>query len=1221
MTDDAVLHTSDHCRNCQSLVTHGEWKLVPDELLGAAAAYDEKLRSGSEGTDSHAPFESANPRIAKTLRLLRDVLGEQADAAVGQPPLRPDADASGTIVLFTTGISSSPSKTISPPQPTQPVCPIRFQVISELGRGSYGIVFHAHDTWLKRDVAIKFLKPEFLGESSLRNRFLLESRAAARLNHPSIVRVLEANEDDTAAWQISELVTGSALSAHIERGPIPARVSARIARDLADAVHHAHTSSVLHRDIKPDNVLVDKRPGESLGNASVRLTDFGLARIVDEAMQISRSGTLIGTPRYMAPEQLTGRVSDHGPQTDVYALGVVLYEMLTGQCPFENVTSIPERIAMLQTPVRSVRTSQPDVSRDLTTICQKCLEVKVAHRYPSAADLRNDLQQFLEGRPTTARPLSVQERLWRWSIRNKAVAALISGGILAAMLIFGLILRNNRIFHSQNLQLQTSNDELFAEQKRVRQFVVDTQLLRVKAEAEQIRFQKQAWNAGIRQAYSAWEKYEVAEALRLLESLKTTDPDAESRIEWQLLYQELKEFRQPLLKLDVPIHEVRLIPNSTLAVVAAGDGSLYFVDLETGILSQKIQTGVPSLHALAVSPDGNLVATGGHADPVTDLAYPIIFEVASGREISRLPGQLTTIESLEFSADQKWLACGARYDNLQIINLETQQIVSAPTSRRNLWIARLDKSKRLLAQSTDLSLWKSGPETPSDGEVIEVPSRLTSAVAVPNTDYLLCGLGIGVNLHLVDESLRNVICGFVGGAQTISSISVSNDLSLLAAGLENGDLVCWQFPDLLDDMESKQAISVLGEKSDRLTRYSGASTGFYDIAEFREKVRWHLFDSPVTSVIVTDHRILAASQNGELVSLPRWLPNHGELTLSDTLDSKLDYVESVAWVDDGQTLMTGSASGTIRRIPFDEHLLRPGAAQSPDWHHQALAVISEMVTPANDGKIDPSYPVMALAVSKDSQFMATYRIGKGLSVTTPDDPATVVHWRPVDDTHWRGIVHAMAFSPDAHYIAWTGSDNTLHIRSTHPGDDAIIEVPLEGSGNCLVWSADQSKVFVGGRFEKTIAVCAQTGVQTVLEQSTTRMQAIVFDPQRSTLISGHDDGTLRFRNLLSGESNTLHFHDIDVQAIALSHGGTVGVSADVDANLAVWFAETGERIGILRSMSKRPVNVGWMRPSLMFTENDARFQVVYDTHNHELTVKSWLLKQPVDSDCDTSKNE
>lgn len=1222
MSDDAALQTYDDGENCQPPATGCNSDFVPTELLCAAAAYDERLRGSSEQIESRSPFELSNPEVARTLRLLRDVLGQQPDAMEGQRSSVSEADATDTLGLIIRDISSAPTVTILHAQPTQPVCPSRFRIISELGRGSYGIVYHAHDKWLKRDVAIKFLKPELLGDTSLRRRFLLESRAAARLNHPNIVRVLEANEDETSAWQISELVSGSTLSAHTKLGPISARVAARIVRDLADAVHHAHSCSVLHRDIKPDNVLVDKLPGEALENAVLRLTDFGLARIIDSAMQMSRSGTLVGTPRYMAPEQLTGRISDHGPYTDVYALGVVLFEMLTGESPFKKATSISERIASLHTPVGSVRARQPDVSRDLATICQKCLEFENAHRYQSAADVRDDLQRFLDGRPTLARPLPVYERLWRWSIRNKAVATLVTGSLFAATLVLGLTLRNNRIFHIQNEQLQNSNDELVTEQKRVRQLVKDTESLRAKAEAEQIRFQKQAWAAGIRQAYSAWEKYEVAEAVRLLESLKKTDPDAELRIEWQLLHQELKAFRRPLLNLGVPIHEVRLIPNSTLVVAAAGDGNLYFIDQETGVLLRRIETGVPSLHALAVSPDGILVATGGRTDPVTELACPIVFEVSSGREISRLPGQVTTIESLEFSGDQQWLASGARYENLQIIHLATQQIVLAPTGRRNLWLTRLDKNHRLLAQSTPESLWKSGSEPSLEGEVIPFPVRLINATGVPRTDFLLCALGNGVNLLLVDESLQNVICGFSGGAQTLSSMSVSNDLSLLAAGLENGDLVCWQFPDLLDEIDSEQAISVFGEKSDKLTRYSGTAAGDHDIAVFRESVRWHLFDSPVNSAIVTDSTILAASQNGELVSIPRWMPNTAELTLHDTVDGEHDYVKSVAWANDGQTLMAGLHVGAVRKISLGNPGLRQSVVQSPNLHEALPTSVSETVLPAKDGPREQSYAVTALAVSNDNRLVTTYRLGEELRVSTSDGTTLLFRWRPADDADRDSHVSAMGFSPDGQHFAWTGSDNALHIRSTSISEDPVIDIPLEGNGKCLAWSGEQSIVYVGGRFDKIIAVCAQTGRQTILKNSATRIEALAFDAKRSILISGHDDGTLRFRNLLSGESNTtLHFHDIDVQAIALSHDGTVGISADVDANLAVWFAETGERIGILRSMSKRPIDVGWLRPSLLFTENDARFQVVYDTHNHELTVKSWMLKPPIDMVRETSKNE
>ena len=136
---------------------------------------------------------------------------------------------------------------------------------------------------------------------------------------------------------------------------MPERIAARLLRDLSDAVQHAHSFSVLHRDIKPDNILIDRMPGEPLDSATPRLTDFGLARIMDLAMRMSHSGTLVGTPRYMAPEQLTGSVSQHGPATDIYSLGVLLYELLAGRGPFQSIDSFVHRVATVQNPVPSIR--------------------------------------------------------------------------------------------------------------------------------------------------------------------------------------------------------------------------------------------------------------------------------------------------------------------------------------------------------------------------------------------------------------------------------------------------------------------------------------------------------------------------------------------------------------------------------------------------------------------------------------------------------------------------------------------------------------------------------------------------------------------------------------------------------------------------------------------------------------------------------------------------
>ena len=317
---------------------------LSDEEIAAAAALDDRLRAGTVNPDDQLASPTLATEFADTVRLLRDVLGRHQNEEIvnSETPLTSDDEsllraidsAAQTLPLDGSDPNSETSLQYLPLPAVVEHLPQRFTVQEELGRGSYGIVYRALDEHLKRDIAIKVLRPELMTDDNLRSRFLQESQAAARLNHPCIVRVFEAQESAQVTWQVSELVAGTALSQHLTGQPMPERIAARLLRDLSDAVQHAHSFLVLHRDIKPDNILIDRMPGESLDSATPRLTDFGLARIMDLAMRMSHSGTLVGTPRYMAPEQLTGSVSQHGPATDIYSLGVLLYELLAGVwCP------------------------------------------------------------------------------------------------------------------------------------------------------------------------------------------------------------------------------------------------------------------------------------------------------------------------------------------------------------------------------------------------------------------------------------------------------------------------------------------------------------------------------------------------------------------------------------------------------------------------------------------------------------------------------------------------------------------------------------------------------------------------------------------------------------------------------------------------------------------------------------------------------------------------
>jgi len=338
----------------------------------------------------------------------------------------------------------------------------RFEIIRELGRGGSGIVLLAHDPVLRRDVALKIPRPEGLFTPSLRRRFVREGTAAAQLNHPGIIPVYEAGKAGVICYIASAYCSGPALSQwlHEQAAPVDFRRAAELIAQLADAVSYAHSRGVLHRDIKPANILCDPMPhptregapppGPALtGSGSVengahaidrwvpRLTDFGLARLANADSCQTRNNALLGTPRYMAPEQARCEQDAVGPAADVYALGAVLYEIVAGYPPFGSDSELETLRQVLYDDPPSLRRARTDVPRDLEAIVLKALDKRIERRYATAAGLAEDLRRFLAGETTAARPLSRAGRVLHWCQRRPVVAAL--GSALAASLILGFL--------------------------------------------------------------------------------------------------------------------------------------------------------------------------------------------------------------------------------------------------------------------------------------------------------------------------------------------------------------------------------------------------------------------------------------------------------------------------------------------------------------------------------------------------------------------------------------------------------------------------------------------------------------------------------------------------------------------------------------------------------------------------------------------------------------
>jgi WD40 repeat protein/tetratricopeptide (TPR) repeat protein/tRNA A-37 threonylcarbamoyl transferase component Bud32 len=361
---------------------------------------------------------------------------------------------------------SAPSADGVPRHPA-PILP-GYDVLAELGRGGMGVVYKARHIKLNRVVALKMILAGGHAGPSERVRFLAEAESVAGLQHPNIVALLEFGEYQGLPFFTLEYAAGGSLAHRLDGVPQPPREAARLVEQLARGVQYAHTHGVVHRDLKPANVLLAE-------DSTPKITDFGLARRGESGTGLTATGDVLGTPSYIAPEQAGGETKHAGPAADIYALGAILYECLTGRPPFRAATTMETLLQVLgQEPV-TVRQLQPQTPVDLATICHKCLQKEPRKRYGSALELAEDCAAFLEGKPIRARPVGAFSRGWRWCRRNRALAGALAAGV--ASLVLGLIFSLTFAFRAETSR---QSEEMRAEGEA-----------RAKGEADQARHDAQ----------------------------------------------------------------------------------------------------------------------------------------------------------------------------------------------------------------------------------------------------------------------------------------------------------------------------------------------------------------------------------------------------------------------------------------------------------------------------------------------------------------------------------------------------------------------------------------------------------------------------------------------------------------------------------------------------------------------------------------------------------
>jgi serine/threonine-protein kinase len=331
------------------------------------------------------------------------------------------------------------------------------EIMGILGEGGMGIVYKARHVRLNRVVALKMIRPGVGARSTIVERFEAEARAVAAISHPNIVRIFEIGEHEGFPYFSLEFLAGGNLHAKIGGKPKPAGEAARIVEILARAVLVAHHRKIIHRDLKPANVLIDE-------DGTLKISDFGLVKELESDSGRTNTGAILGTPSYMAPEQARGEASV-GPAADQYALGAILYELLTGRPPFHGPSTL-ETLDMVRKkdPVPPSQL-QPKLALDIETICLKCLEKEPARRYADVGALADDLERFQKGEPIVARPVSRTERLWRWCLRNQRVAALAA--TVAFLLVAGSVASGAAaiVLSKKNTQLEIAKTTAEEKQK------------------------------------------------------------------------------------------------------------------------------------------------------------------------------------------------------------------------------------------------------------------------------------------------------------------------------------------------------------------------------------------------------------------------------------------------------------------------------------------------------------------------------------------------------------------------------------------------------------------------------------------------------------------------------------------------------------------------------------------------------------------------------------
>jgi WD40 repeat protein len=1053
--------------------------------------------------------------------------------------VRTEGDPAGGAATASDGPHSRPTTAEDQPAggPRAGAAVPGYEVLAELGRGGMGVVYKARQTSLNRVVALKMILAGAHASPVQLDRFRLEAEAAARLQHPNIVHVHETGAHDGCPYYSQEFIDGRCLSAVISEYAEPARAAALL-EQLARATAYAHERGIVHRDLKPANVLLTK-------DGTPKITDFGLAKLLDDEEGRTRTGDILGTPAYMAPEQAAGKSKEIGPAADVYALGAILYELLTGRPPFEAAATwdlINQVIGQEPVPP-SLRRGR--VPRDLETICLKCLQKDPARRYPGALALADDLRRFLEGRPVLARPVGRVERFRKWVRRRPALAALL--GVSAAALVV------------LSVGGWVATAQLYQREQAVRKSLVRLSV----ANGNHYLDDEDEYGSLV------W----FARALQLEQDAARQQVH---RVRFAAVLRECPRLGQLWFHKD-GVTDVAFSPDGRWVLTASADNTARVWDSRTG----EPRFDAPLRHdyfvrRAAFSPDGERIVTASEDQTAR------VWDAATGQLLATQKGHIGAVRDARFSPDGRRVVTAGDDRTARVWDAATGELIGTPLPHEGAVVSAAfhPDGRHLLTASTDAEgrLWdlKSGEAVlvarlPHDGPLTDAcfdPAGQRVATASedgtarvwdadtgkPATEPLLhhnvavrCVAFSPDGRQLAtagDDQTARVWSARTGWAlvagmrhySSVTSVAFGLDGAVLATASEDGTARVWNAttghpltPPLTHVGPVRQ---VCFSPDGRRLATASATARVYDLEPPDPAVEPLEHGGPVRQAAFSPDggRVLTASDDK---TARLWDAQTGrELAV---LRGQAGAVLTAAFSRDGRRVVTAGADGTARV-----------------WDADTFGTVATLV--GHRG------PVRRASFSPDGRW-----------VVTASDDATARVWDAatgaalVTVSHRGNHVHDevldAAFSPDGRLVATASADRTARLWDAATGAPVGQVMRHERRVLRLAFSPDGRRLATASHDGTARLWDAATGQPLPVAplQHGGPVRDVSFSPDGGRVLTGGDDNTARVWGAESGELIVPALrHSGSVGAARFSADGRRVVTASADNTGRVWDADTGE---------------------------------------------------------------